>query len=172
MKSFSQIHNFKNLLDKPTCYKIPTNPSCADLFITNKPRSFQNSRMFETRLSDIHNMTLTVLKSSFAKQKPRILIHHNYRFFNDTLFRDQVLNKLRNSNLQISDKDLKHFKETCLSVVNTIAPLKSRSIRVNHVRPKLRKKFLKSRSVSDKKVYGNENGRQPAHRWFWNSRNF
>ena len=76
-------------------------------------------------------MTLTVLKSSFAKQKSRVLNYRNYKFFNNTLFRDQVLNKLRNSNLQISDKDLKHFKETCLSIVNTIAPLKRRFIRAN-----------------------------------------
>ena len=101
-------------------------------------------------------MTLTVLKSSFAKQKPRELIYRNYKLFNNTRFRDQVLNKLRNSNLQISDKDLKHFKETCQSVVNTIAPLKSWFIRANQalfinkeiqrdvmVRSKLRKKFLK-----------------------------
>ena len=53
------------------------------------------------------------------------------KFFKNTLFRDQILNKLRNSTLQISDKDLKYFKETCLSIVNTIAPLKSRFIRVN-----------------------------------------
>ena len=26
MKSFYQIHNFKNLLDKPTCYKTPPIP--------------------------------------------------------------------------------------------------------------------------------------------------
>ena len=54
--------------------------------------------------------------------------------------------------MQISDKDLIHFKETCMSVVNTIALLKSRFIRVNQalfinkeimVRSKLRKKFLK-----------------------------
>ena len=76
-------------------------------------------------------MTLTVLKSSFAKQKPRILNYRDYRFFKITLFRDQVLNKLRDSNLQISDKSLKHFKETCLSVLNTITPLKSRFIRAN-----------------------------------------
>ena len=109
-------------------------------------------------------MTLTVLKSSFAKQKPRILNYRDYRFVNNTLFRDQILNKLRDSNFQISDKGLKHFKETCLSVLNTIAPLKSRFIRANQapfinreihrgamVRSKLRKKFLKSRSESDKK---------------------
>ena len=142
----------------------PTNPSCVDLILTNRPRSFQNSCTFETGLSDFLKMTLTVLKSSFAKQKPRILNYRNYKFFNNTLFRDQVLNKLINSNLQISDKGLKHFKETSMSVVNTIAPLKSRFIRANQapfmnkeiqrgvmVRSKLRKKFLKSRSESDKK---------------------
>ena len=128
-------------------------------------RSDHNKLAQITGLSDFHKMTLTVLKSSFAKQKSRVLIYCNYKFFNNTLFRDQVLNKLRNSNLQISDKDLKHFKETCLSVVNTIAPLKRRFIRVNQapftnkeieravmVRSKLRKKFLKSRSKSDKSI--------------------
>ena len=88
MKSFRQIYNFKSLLDKPTCYKNPTNPSCVDLIITNKPRSFQNSCTFETRLCDFHKMTLTVLKQSFAKQKPRVLNYRNYKFFNNTFFRD------------------------------------------------------------------------------------
>ena len=76
------------------------------------------------------------------------------KFFKNTLFRDQILHKLKNSTLQISDKDLKYFKETCLSIVNTIAPLKSRFIRANQapfinkeieqtviVRSKLRKKI-------------------------------
>ena len=61
-------------------------------------------------------MTLTVLKSSFTKQKPRVLNYCSYKFFTNTFFRDKVINKRRNSNLQLSDKDLKHFKETCLSV--------------------------------------------------------
>ena len=100
MKSFCQIHNFKNLLDKPTCY------SCVDLIITNKPRSFQNSCTIETMLFDFHKMTLTVLEPSFAKEKPRVLNYRNYKFFNNNLFRDQILNKLRNSNLQVTDKDL------------------------------------------------------------------
>ena len=71
--------------------------------------------------------------------------------------------------MQINDKGLKHFKETCLSVVNTIALLKSRFIRANQapfinkeiqlgvmVRSKLRKKFLKCRSESDKKAYNKQ----------------
>ena len=146
-----------------------TNPSCVDLILTNRPRSFQNSCTLENGLSDFHKMTLTALKSSFAKQKPRILNYCNYKFSSKTLFRNQVLNNLINSNLQISDKGLKHFKETSMSVVNTIAPLKSRFIRANQapfmnkeiqrgvmVRSKLRKKFLKSRSESDKKAYNKQ----------------
>ena len=69
----------------------------------------------------------------------------------------------------MNDKDLKHFKETYLSVVSKIAPLKSRFIRANQapfinkkiqravmVRSKLGKKFLKTRSRSDKKAYNNQ----------------
>ena len=84
LKSFCQIFNFKNLLDKPTCYKNPNNPSFVNLIIANKPRSFQNSCTFETGPSDSYKMTLTVLKSSFAKQKLRVLNYRNYKFFNNT----------------------------------------------------------------------------------------
>ena len=129
MKTFCQEEKFKNLLEKQTCYKNHTNPSCVYLIIKNKPKSFQNSFTFETGLSNFHKKAVTVLKPSFVKQKPRVLNYRNYKFFNNTLFKDQVLDKLRNSNFQISDKDLKHFRETCLSVLNTMSPLKSRFIR-------------------------------------------
>ena len=129
MKTFCQEEKFKNLLEKQTCYKNHTNPSCVYLIIKNKPKSFQNSFTFETGLSNFHKKAVTVLKPSFVKQKPRVLNYRNYKFFNNTLFKDQVLDKLRNSNFQISDKDLKHFRETCLSVLNTMSPLKRRFIR-------------------------------------------
>ena len=66
MKKFCEIYKFKNLLDKSTCYKNPTKPSCVDLIIKNKPRSFQNSCTFETGLSDFHKMTLT--RKRFSKK--------------------------------------------------------------------------------------------------------
>ena len=70
MKGFCQIYNFQYLLDKPTCYKNPFNHSCVNLILTNRLRSFQKSCTFEIGLSDFHRMTLTVLKSFIAKQKP------------------------------------------------------------------------------------------------------
>ena len=133
MKSFCQIYSFKNLLDKPTYYKNSTNPSCVILILANSPRNFQSSCTFKTSKpgSPTWRNDPNRTKIIFAKQKPRILNYRNYKFFNNTLLRDQVLNKLINSNLQTSDKSLKHFKETCQSVVNTIALLKSRFIRAN-----------------------------------------
>ena len=53
-------------------------------------------------------------------------------------------NKLRNSNLQISEKYLKHFKETCLSVLNTISCY-------GQIRSRQGKKILKNGCVNHKK---------------------
>ena len=83
-----------------------TNFSCVGLIIASNPRSFQNSWTFETGLSDFFKMTLTVLIWSFAKQEAKVLKYCNYKLFNKTLFKDQVPNKLRSSNL--SDKGFKY----------------------------------------------------------------
>ena len=96
-KSFCQILSFKNLSDKPVFYINPNNPSCVNLSIINEPRRFQNSCKFKTGLSEFHEIILAVLISSFAKQKPRVPNNRNYKFFDNTPFRYQVLNKPRNS---------------------------------------------------------------------------
>ena len=41
------------------------------LVLTNRPKSFQNSNIFETGLSDFHKLTFTVLKIYFQKQNQR-----------------------------------------------------------------------------------------------------
>ena len=59
---FCDNYNFKNLLKEPTCYKIPDNTSCIDLFLTNRLRSFQCTTTIETGISDFHKLVVTVLK--------------------------------------------------------------------------------------------------------------
>ena len=96
-------------------------------------------------------------KTIFCKTTTKSTKLLQLQIYQQYSFRDQVLTKRRNSNLQISNKGLKHFKETYLPVVNTIAPLKSMFIRANQVsfikkeiqrpvmaRSKLRKKILKN----------------------------
>ena len=63
------IYNLK----KPTCWKSPDNPSCIDLFLTNRPRTFQCITTIETDISNFHKLVVTVLKIFYKKQRPKII---------------------------------------------------------------------------------------------------
>ena len=65
--TFCSIWNLKSLGKEPTCFKNPSNPSCIYLFLTNITRSFQETQVFETSLSDFLKLVVTVLKSTFPK---------------------------------------------------------------------------------------------------------
>ena len=69
VRDFYEIYSCKNLIKDNTCFKIPLKPSCIDLLITNKPKSFQNSMTVENGLSDFYKMVLTVMKVYYKKQK-------------------------------------------------------------------------------------------------------
>ena len=43
LNDFCNVNNLKSLNKKPTCFKNPENPSCIDLFLTNRQKSFQNT---------------------------------------------------------------------------------------------------------------------------------
>ena len=73
MKTFSDSYSLIGLIQQPTCYKKPSHPKCTDLILTNVLRSFQNTCVIETGLSDFHLMALTVMRKSFKKLKPRVI---------------------------------------------------------------------------------------------------
>ena len=70
---FSDTYDLKSLIKEPTYYKNPNKPSCIDLILTTKPRSFQHSCIIETGLSHFHKMTVTVIKTFFEKFQPRVV---------------------------------------------------------------------------------------------------
>ena len=55
----------KSHINESTCYKNPENPGSIGLILTNDPRSFQNSCVIETGLSEFYTMAVTVMKTSF-----------------------------------------------------------------------------------------------------------
>ena len=55
---FGDVYNLQNLIDEPTCYKNPNNPSSIDVILTIRKRSFHDSTAIETGLSDHHKMVL------------------------------------------------------------------------------------------------------------------
>ena len=61
-KNFSQTYGFKNIVKGKTCFQNPIKPIYLDLIITNRPKSFQESKVIETELPDFHKTSLTVMK--------------------------------------------------------------------------------------------------------------
>ena len=53
MKSFCESYNLTNLIKQPTCLKNPEKPSCIDLILTNRPKSFQTTCVIETGLPNL-----------------------------------------------------------------------------------------------------------------------
>ena len=90
-KTFYKTYNLSSDIKvMPRCTN-PRNPSCIDLILTNKIKIFQNASVVETALSDFHQMTVTVMKSTFEKIKPRVSYFRNWREFCSKKFRTQLL---------------------------------------------------------------------------------
>ena len=60
--SFCETCELKSLINKPTCYKNPLNPSCIYLFFTNNVNSFPKTFVSKTGLSDFLKL-IGVMKS-------------------------------------------------------------------------------------------------------------
>ena len=54
---FLNAYSLKNLVKQKTCCKNSDNPTCNHLVLRNCHRSFKNTNVFETGLSDFHKMT-------------------------------------------------------------------------------------------------------------------
>ena len=159
MSEFSALYNFINLIKEPTCYKNVDKPTSIDHILTNHARCFQHSGICETGLSGFHELTFTVLKMFYAKQKPRIIKYRDYTNFNKTTFRMDLLKELSLSNLQNGDFDRFTFIVNNLLEYHALmkekhAPFMNKSIRkAIMVRTKLLNKFRKENSLINELEY-------------------
>ena len=61
-KNFVRLRIFKNLIKQPTCFKNLENLTFIDHILTNHPKGFLSSSVFEVGLSDFHKLILMILK--------------------------------------------------------------------------------------------------------------
>ena len=99
--------------------------------LTNRPRSFQDTLLIETVLSDFHKMTASVLKTFAKKEPPKMISFCEYKYFSNDLFQAEL-------NLLISSHDINsipydHFDEIFMPLVNKYIPLKFKYVRANQV---------------------------------------
>ena len=162
LDTFCKFYCFTSLIKQPTCFENPENPSCIDLILTNKPRSFQTKYVIETGLSDFHRVTISVLKIHFRKLPPKIINYRDFKKFDDERFMHSVHYALSEEQVDYS-KNPDKFYEICHSVPNDDAPRKKKHIRGNNKpfktkafsraamqRTRLRNKFLKNPSEENK----------------------
>ncbi len=129
MINFSQIYNLKNLVKDATCYKNPSNPSCIDLMLTNRYRSFLSTVVVETGLSDFHQMTLTALKTTFKKNPPKCMAYRDFKNYSNEVFQYELISMLNRYDINNISFDL--LDATLVELVNKHAPLKYKYIRAN-----------------------------------------
>ena len=148
-QNFLDKYNFTNLVKEPTCFKSIDNPSCIDLIITNKSKSFYKPKTFSSGLSDFHKMVLTFFKMKFHKQKPKLITYRTYKNFDcDSFKRDlNIFSPLF--------KNYNDFQSTFMKLLNQHAPLKQKFLRANEV-PYMTKQLRKAimrRSQLESKFY-------------------
>ena len=138
LEQFCASYNLKGLIQERTYVRRVDNPPCIDLILTNHPKCFQNSGVYETGISDFHKLTFTVLKTYFQKAKPRIIKHRDSKH---NEFRHELTRELFSNNIQ-SD-DLARFTN-----VSKKAASKERHVRYNQAKfmNKILQKAIMNRS--------------------------
>ena len=91
--TFLYQNNLKNLIKDPTCFKSEVNPSTIDLILTNSPNSFYKTNSIHVGMSDCHNLTLSVFKTTYPKQNPRQIEYRDYKHFRKEDFNHDLKEK-------------------------------------------------------------------------------
>ena len=170
LSDFCKMNKFEHLILKPTCFKDLL-PSTIDFLLTNHKQSFMKLDVYETGISDLRKMIISVLRKTFAKGKPKTVFYHCYKNFDQ-----DSLNETLNSRISLPNLSFEKVFEILPSTLDFFGPYRQKKIRYNNnpfmtkrlrneimIRSKLRNKFNKSctcinwqnyRKQRNKKYYG------------------
>ena len=147
------------LLSEPTCFKS-INPTCIDNFLTNKKTCFMKTVTFETGVTDHRKLIGMMVRSTFAKGKPKKMFYRCYRNFDNKKFEEELQKHIP------SVSDFESFQFAFKVISNQLAPLRQKLIRSNNQpfmiktllnaimkRSKLRNKFNEKRKFENWSEY-------------------
>ena len=100
MEEFCKNSNLKCLIRVPLCYKNANKPSCIDVTLAKSQRSFQSCYAIETVLFDFDRMTVTLMKTSFWKLKPKVINYRNYKRFCNESYRNELVTEFSKPNFE------------------------------------------------------------------------
>ena len=126
MLPFMNNENFINLVKGNTCFK--GKGSCIDLILTNRRYSFKHTSSIETGLSDHHHLISSMMKTTFEKEEPKILVCRDYQNCSFNSFKSELLSKFHHNNVTFTS-----FENNFVNVLNQQAPKKSKVFRGNQM---------------------------------------
>ena len=92
MLDFCNSYNLHSLCHKSTC---KNSSALIDLFLTNYPKSFQNTQTIETSLSDFHKLVVKILKMYLPNNQPKVITYRDYRNFDNSRFSEELLSEIK-----------------------------------------------------------------------------
>ena len=85
LSDICDTYNLTNLIKSKTCTK-KKDGSSIDVLLTTCPKSFCNTCVIETGLSDYHKLIMTFLKCKFERIPPKIIYYRKYKNFKESMF--------------------------------------------------------------------------------------
>ena len=104
--------------------------SSIDVILTNKPRSFFNTRITETGLSDHHCMVSTFLRCHYEKIPPKNFIYREMKNLNEELFINDIKNIPMNE-LHRFENPFTGYETLFKCIVDRHCPIKTKTVRGN-----------------------------------------
>ena len=124
MNDFLSDQQAENLIKTPTCHKNILKPSCIDVFLTNCPRSFQNTLNLSTGVSVFHNLIVTVYKVAKPKNQPKTIHYRNFKKFDKESFESDLRTKFLGEDIV----NYKVFEDFFIQTLNKYAPIKQKVV--------------------------------------------
>jgi len=121
--------DLKNIIKGKTCFMSETGASI-DAFLTNKPRSFFNTSILETGLSDHHCMILTFLRCHYEKLPPKHFIYRKTANLNKEAFINDIKNIPMNE-LHRFENPFTGYEILFKCIVDRHCPIKTKKVRGN-----------------------------------------
>ena len=122
--------------------------------------------MIEAGLSHFHMMTVTVMKTTYEKLKPRIVNYRDYKNFCNDTFWQVLLGKLSTENINTNWSGFEKPLQICIDTSNIFAPCKKKYSRGNNMpfvnkslkkahmkRSRLRNMYVKNKTGTNSIAY-------------------
>ena len=112
LSDLCDIFSLKDIITGKTCFKKTTGTSI-DILLTNRPRSFLKTSIFETGLSDHHKLILSFFRSYFSRIPSKTIQYRKYKSFKESSFLYELDQELLKEDMYKSNRDMfSTFTET------------------------------------------------------------